>query len=107
MNCLTTEYYSRILLKDFFNNIAPIVVTAKNQSPALSGDDIEAAKARLANPGIGVTSASRRRRSIGTFPPQEPRIPRALQSSVEPTRPPRCLPRCGNPRRFFAPGLQL
>jgi len=37
---------------------APIVVTAKNQSPGLSGDDIEAAKARLANPGIGVTSAS-------------------------------------------------
>jgi len=81
---------------------APIVVTAKNQSPGLSGDDIEAAKARLANPGIGVTSASRRRRSIDTFPPQEPRIPRALQSSVEPSRPPRCLRRCGNPRRFFA-----
>ena len=37
---------------------APIVVTAKNQSPDLSGDDIEAAKARPANPGIGVTSAS-------------------------------------------------
>jgi hypothetical protein len=47
------------------------VVTAKNQSPGLSGDDIEAAKARLANPGIGVTSASPRRRSIDTFPPQE------------------------------------
>jgi hypothetical protein len=59
-------------------------------------------QARLANPGIGVTSASRRRRSIDTFPPQEPRIPRALQSSVEPSRPPRCLRRCGNPRRFFA-----
>jgi len=59
------------------------VVTAKNQAPGLSGDDIEAGKARLANPGIGVTSASRRRRSIDTFPPQEPRIPRALQSSVD------------------------
>jgi hypothetical protein len=45
------------------------VVTAKNQSPGLSGDDIEAAKARLANPGIGVTSASRWRRSIDTFLP--------------------------------------
>jgi hypothetical protein len=31
------------------------VVTAKNQSPGLSGDDIDAAKARLANPGIAVT----------------------------------------------------
>ena len=40
---------------------APIVVTAKNQSLGLSGDDVEAAKARFANPGIGVTSASRRR----------------------------------------------
>ena len=38
----------------------------------------EAAKAKLANPGIGVTSASRRRRSIDTFPPQEPRIPGRL-----------------------------
>jgi hypothetical protein len=31
---------------------AAIVVTAKNQSPGLSGDGIEAAKARLANPGM-------------------------------------------------------
>ena len=36
-------------------------------------------------------SASRRRRSIDTFLPREPRIPRALQRSVEPSRPPRCL----------------
>ena len=33
---------------------ASIVVTAKNQSPGLSGEVIEAVKARLANSGIGV-----------------------------------------------------
>jgi DNA-binding MurR/RpiR family transcriptional regulator len=33
----------------------PIAVTAKSQSRGLSGDDIEAAKAMLANPDIGVT----------------------------------------------------
>ena len=36
------------------------MLTAKNQSPGLSGDDIEAAKARLANPGI--------RRDLGVSP---------------------------------------
>jgi len=54
---------------------APIVVTAKNQSLGLSGDDVEAAKARFANPGIGVTSASRRRRSIDTFPRRNREFP--------------------------------
>jgi hypothetical protein len=33
----------------------PIAVTAKSQSLGLSGDDIEAAKAMLTNPHIGVT----------------------------------------------------
>ena len=51
------------------------MVTAKNQSPGLSGDDIEAAKARLANPGIGGTSASSRRRSIDTFPRRNREFP--------------------------------
>ena len=36
------------------------MVTAKNQSPGLSGDDIEAAKAMLANPDIGVTQIAHR-----------------------------------------------
>jgi DNA invertase Pin-like site-specific DNA recombinase len=48
--------------------------------PKLTDDDIEAAKAMLANPDIGVTqiataSASGRRRSIDTSRPREPRIP--------------------------------
>jgi hypothetical protein len=54
--------------------------------PKLTDDDIEAAKAMLANPGIGVTqiataSASLRRRSIATSPPRDPRIPRAFDLS--------------------------
>jgi hypothetical protein len=61
----------------------------------LTEDDVEAAKAMLANPVIGVTQIApsrraRRRRSIDTFPPHQPRIPRALQNSVEPSRPPGC-----------------
>ena len=48
--------------------------------PKLTDDDIEAAKALLANPDIGVTQIARRlgvspALCIGTSPPREPRIP--------------------------------
>jgi hypothetical protein len=50
-----------------------------DRPPKLAGDDIEAAKAMLANPDIGVTqiayrSASLPRRSIALFPLREPLI---------------------------------
>ena len=69
--------------------------TSGGRPSKLTEDDIEAAKAMLANPVIGVTQIApsrraRRRRSIDTFPPHQPRIPRALQNSVEPSRPPGC-----------------
>jgi DNA invertase Pin-like site-specific DNA recombinase len=59
--------------------------------PKLTDDDIEAAKALLANPDIGVTqiataSASLPRRSIGTSPPHEPRLPRTVERGA-PQRP--------------------
>jgi len=95
----------RLSLKDVFEQLPPCVV---GMEACLSAHFVSRTlralghEPRIAHPGIGVTSASRRRCSIDTFPPQEARIPRALQSSVEPSRPPRCLRRCGNPRRFFA-----
>jgi len=84
---------------------APIVVTAKNQSPGLSGEVIEAAKARLGNSGIAVTSASRRRRSIDTFLPQEPRIPE--RCSVQLNQADRLGVYVVRKSTRFSPGLQL
>jgi hypothetical protein len=56
-----------------------------------SDDDIEAAKAMLGNPDIGVTksrtaSASHPRPSIATFPQREPRIPPALEERALPAK---------------------
>jgi hypothetical protein len=62
----------------------------------LADDDIEAAKAMLANPDIGVTqipritSARPRLRSIAISPPREPRVPSAFER--------------GGPQRSDAPG---
>ncbi len=73
--------------------------------PKLTDDDIEAAKAMLANPDIGVTrksrtaSASLPRRSIGTSRPREPRIPKAFERGAPQSRKDRDGPgrlgRCG------------
>jgi DNA invertase Pin-like site-specific DNA recombinase len=51
--------------------------------PKLTDDDMETAKAMLANPDIGVTQIAHRpgisrRRSIATSPPREPRTPLEL-----------------------------
>ena len=49
--------------------------------PKPTDEDIEAAKALLANPDIGVTQiAHLRRRAIGTSQPREPRIPQPFES---------------------------
>jgi hypothetical protein len=52
--------------------------------PKLTDDDIETAKAMLANPDIGVTQIAHRlgvspRPSIGTSSPREPRMPRTVE----------------------------
>jgi DNA invertase Pin-like site-specific DNA recombinase len=54
--------------------------------PKLTEDDLEAARALLANPDIGVTQIAHRlgvsqRRSIGTSPPRAPRTPRRLKDN--------------------------
>jgi DNA invertase Pin-like site-specific DNA recombinase len=68
--------------------------------PKLTDDDIEAAKAMLANPDIGVTQiahrlGSHRRRSIGTSRPREPRIRRAFDNG-------RSSPKAGRSPRVSA-----
>jgi DNA invertase Pin-like site-specific DNA recombinase len=64
--------------------------------PKLTDDGIEAAKATLANPDIGVTqsrtaSASPSRCSTGTSPPRELRIPQAVENAGP-------YPRSGTPQ---------
>jgi hypothetical protein len=58
--------------------------------PKLAEDDLEAARALLANPDIGVTqiatvSGSLRRRSIDTSPPRDPRILATFEKVREPS----------------------
>jgi DNA invertase Pin-like site-specific DNA recombinase len=70
------------------------------QPPKLTDDDIEAAKAMLANPDIAspksrTASASRRRRSIGTSRPRESRIRRPFDNG-------RSTPKTGRSMRVSA-----
>jgi hypothetical protein len=72
--------------------------------PKLTDDDIEAAKAMLANPDIGVTQIAHRLgvspatlyRNV-TSPPREPRIPQAFERG-------RSTPKTGRPRMVSHPG---
>jgi hypothetical protein len=74
------------------------LVRFAGRPPKLTEDDIETAKAMLAKPDIGVTQIGHR---LDVSPAMLYRYisaartakTRALQASVEPSRPPRCL-RC-------------
>jgi hypothetical protein len=85
----------------------PIVVTAKNQSPGVSGDDIEAAK--------GKARQSRHRRDLGVSPAT---LYRYIPAAGTANFPERCRVQLNQADRLgvyvgteihgdFSPGLQL